>query len=974
MTNNINAGKALSNINIKSVARYAMMPGIIPRIRALSFHFGHFAYLIALVFQSANLLPAGHPALNPAHIGRFSVRQVIAIAANNLHWSWRNTDQIAIFSAVIIGLILTVIQAFIIAAMALVDTAHAQQPAVESFFTTPTENVPTDVVLIFLDQVFGSNLEIFGSASQPLGTAVFLGLQQVLGIYSMATMVIAVIVVLYYIITVVGEAAKTGTPFGQRFNSLWAPIRLIVALGLLVPLGSGLNSAQYITLWTAKMGSGLGTQIWSNFAGTFTDAKDIVSKPASASTTGLVSRIFLSEVCAAAFNQIEQGSNKEVKILQALQTTSQDPVFNNPQAMVDAAKHAGMRHVDLSWSARQSGENATDYTCGHITISLADFDLYKDGNLVDASERSGTGFWNWVFGGHDLADKMGEVHSNIRTAYIAEIKAISDAVKPAAKAIAEYHISANPTGGLGKEETVTAAGVPAILKSAAEGTHKAVNLAIETSYKTLTQSSFAKSSAYDEMIKRGWGAAGLWYGNIGKINQKYMEVVNAAAPTLGTIFSSPQIEDPGQDKTVGFFDYIFGASRMGASDQAELEAALIYANTRFAQHIASGAGPDSPLYADARLQSAHTSSESAFASALLWMLGGGDLYDMKNDPNLDPMARLMGAGHSIVNRSLLSFGVGGALGLGGAVAGSLPSKKAKFIGELAGAAATLFFTIAAIGLVAGIFLAYVVPILPFIYFAFAVIGWVLEIFEAVIAMPLWALAHLRIDGDGLPGQAAIGGYQLLLMILLRPALIIFGLIGGYVIFGAAMFFLGTVYNSATSIVQQDISGSSVGALGVFVYTIIFAFLAYNIATMCFKMIDDVPKGILRWLGSGTPTFGDSRGDPIGGSREMVVGAVAGATAVSSGLKGTSQGMQKANQRRQMRNQGMDPDNPVQRVEIVSGGGTSPGGSGGPSGHPMRDITPPKPSDPASGSGATTRPKEKPEDASRSDRPRDDDPD
>ncbi|MBL4645368.1 MAG: hypothetical protein JKY99_02790 [Rhizobiales bacterium] len=153
--------------------------------------------------------------------------------------------------------------------------------------------------------------------------------------------------------------------------------------------------------------------------------------------------------------------------------------------------------------------------------------------------------------------------------------------------------------------------------------------------------------------------------------------------------------------------------------------------------------------------------------------------------------------------------------------------------------------------------------------------------------------------------------------MIRPTLIVFGLIGGYVIFGAAMFFFSTLYNSATSITQQQIAGSDIGAFGVFIYTIIFAFLAYNIATMCFKMIDDVPKGMLRWLGSGTQTFGDSRSDPISGSREMLIGAVASASALKQGLGQTKQGVGKAMQRHKMRKGGMDPDNPVQDVNIVS---------------------------------------------------------
>ena len=172
----------------------------------------------------------------------------------------------------------------------------------------------------------------------------------------------------------------------------------------------------------------------------------------------------------------------------------------------------------------------------------------------------------------------------------------------------------------------------------------------------------------------------------------------------------------------------------------------------------------------------------------------------------------------------------------------------------------------------------------------------MEIFEAIIAMPLWALAHLRIDGDGMPGPAAIQGYTLIFMILLRPILIVFGLIAGYLVFGAAVFFLTSLFDMAISATRGDLGMNStwfglmggVGALGMIVYTLIYVFLAYNIAVSCFKMIDDVPKQILRWLGSGVQSFGDSRQDPIQGQQAVLAGAVVAGGQLKGGFSSATQ--------------------------------------------------------------------------------------
>src|SRR5262249_8174989 len=65
--------------------------------------------------------------------------------------------------------------------------------------------------------------------------------------------------------------AVSGTPFGQRFQTIWAPIRLVMALGLLIPISNyGLNSAQYLVLYAAKYGSGFATHTWNAFNATMT--------------------------------------------------------------------------------------------------------------------------------------------------------------------------------------------------------------------------------------------------------------------------------------------------------------------------------------------------------------------------------------------------------------------------------------------------------------------------------------------------------------------------------------------------------------------------------------------------------------------------------------------------------------------------------------------------------------------------------
>jgi conjugal transfer/type IV secretion protein DotA/TraY len=58
-----------------------------------------------------------------------------------------------------------------------------------------------------------------------------------------------------------------------------------------------------------------------------------------------------------------------------------------------------------------------------------------------------------------------------------------------------------------------------------------------------------------------------------------------------------------------------------------------------------------------------------------------------------------------------------------------------------------------------------------------VAGWIILVFEAMIAVPLWMLAHMTVGGDGLHGRA-IEGWSLLFNVVFRPTLMVIRLFLG----------------------------------------------------------------------------------------------------------------------------------------------------------------------------------------------------
>jgi hypothetical protein len=175
----------------------------------------------------------------------------------------------------------------------------------------------------------------------------------------------------------------------------------------------------------------------------------------------------------------------------------------------------------------------------------------------------------------------------------------------------------------------------------------------------------------------------------------------------------------------------------------------------------------------------------------------------------------------------------------------------------------------------------------------------------MVGIPLWALAHIRIDGDGLPGDAAMGGYYLILEIFLRPILTLFGLIASITIFAA----LVNVLHEIWYLVVSNIAGFDLGKAGgaankvssirmvrnavdEFFFTVLYAIMCYMMAMSSFKLIDQIPNHILRWMGANVSTFGDQNQDP---AENLVRNAFIGSNMATSNIQQAYQSAQSASQ-------------------------------------------------------------------------------
>jgi conjugal transfer/type IV secretion protein DotA/TraY len=201
-------------------------------------------------------------------------------------------------------------------------------------------------------------------------------------------------------------------------------------------------------------------------------------------------------------------------------------------------------------------------------------------------------------------------------------------------------------------------------------------------------------------------------------------------------------------------------------------------------------------------------------------------------------------------------------------------------------------------LIPGLTIAFVLPMIPWVMWIAGIIGYLILVCEAMVAVPLWMMAHLTYEGDGLHGRG-FAGYELLFNILFRPVLMIIGLFLGYFIFTCASWLIRMSFGIAAAFVLGD-GWIVTNWLGMFVLLSIFV-LAHIVATIAsFRMISLIPHHVPRMIGFSSANRVDmdefSRGAALIGANETLAMVRKGVTPkqlTSDSAKSGGQGDQKA---------------------------------------------------------------------------------
>lgn len=733
----------------------------------------------------------------------------------------------------------------------------------------------TDYALMLLDKVLRQPALGTGGSMQN-------ALSQLIMAYNTGILVVAAVMMVWMIISIVADTAAAGKIGGGRHNLVWTPVRVIFALGIMIPLGnSGFSSGQFAVMKLAEWGSNFGSEAWDRYMSAVVVNQNILAPyNARHSPANVASTFARIKVCQVAYNAVmmEQGDPDQRFLVRRIE--------------------AGHTEGNTSYVWEYTNET-TQGICGSIEFSqdqastpshAAQVAEVAQGQLQDVQTpqyhravRDGiiTGFWAMEARATDFACAYVGKHMQPNDGSPNPVLLATDPLSGGTMCNAGQLSACGATNGGTPDARFPTAQCIRTMTSDFQG---ALSNAVTSNIGILT--GYVGGGLVNDLRSRGWAGMGIFHLTIQQLNnavQSYAEpgfsftpaTVNPNTGAWQDIRSSEILDD---------FDRWWPVATRAEAVQDRTTTELQLPKER----------PPQGFFG--RMWNGAKSLWNDIARSA--MAAGGDklFFDLvePDDPNTYPLAELARTGNEIVMWGLGLLGGGavggipivGRLATGAMMAGAATATDGGVglgtaVGAIAGLAlsgpiSSFMKTAGWMVFAAGMFMSYYIPILPFIRVAFAVLTWIVSVFEAVVMLPLAALTFLDSQSAGLGSGAMRGVWILWLNVLMRPVLVVAGFVGSILIFNSFVIFFQHSFTMTVTLAADggNVLGSMIGKV---VYTVVYVGLIYSAANTSLKLLDLLPDAMMRWMGGpGTDRSFDDSSTSFWMQKGLMMGALGGA--------------------------------------------------------------------------------------------------
>jgi len=671
---------------------------------------------------------------------------------------------------------------------------------------------------------------------------------------------------LYQLVTASIQTAHEGEFLGRQWSSVWVPIRFLMAGVAMVPVNNGYCLMQELIGEMITVGLDAGGAAWSNVQQQINAGIPITNNyvpNAQNAYMDLAKKAFRIGQCrweanwiAGAANVADGAPHPFIDVgtsafLAGNQHTTSGGSSGATNASAgssgaaNASTGSSNTPVTYAWTPKYQGApgfNAND--CGSITFTAPK----KSMNGIDASAITNAAV-------KSIDTLMNDMDSLAMRSVAANWPGATDDDKSQAPTVSQFITIMNNAA------TTYRNGVQQTLQTAAA----VQQLNQQTQAGSPTPASMA--AANGSAANGGWLYVGTFYNRLAIVNDRLNEVISA-------------IPDAGSDNIGGYVAALHSpANRDGVAqvDNAGLnlilnaEASLVGENTGTWASNGSAHFEESDSGRVVNTMKRGLAEEKTEDNILVakikrqlaeWLGNFDNKFQTFHVDEKSPVQSIMNFG--IVCEGLGSAGIAATVTAGILLDG---------FGDPA--VANIIKDVAYLLVLAGGFMAHVVPMMPYWIWMISVTSYAILCLEAVVASVFWAFAHLKAEGEAIHGSAT-AGYMIVFNLLLRPTLMVGGFIGGMALVTFSITALNLTWNAAANDVLSNsidlvagggvlnvISGSisylfqkTIGGLArVFVYY----GLAIYMIERSFALTHLLPDVIARWFGGAGENLGEESG-------------------------------------------------------------------------------------------------------------------
>ena len=612
---------------------------------------------------------------------------------------------------------------------------------------------------------------------------------------------IAMFFLCYSIIMQIHRGAETGRLLANTMSAMLV-VRLGVAAVLMYPLSTGFSAGQEAVVRTALWGAGMARTVYNAAVQAIGPDAMVVADPIIPGTKTIVSGLIQAELCRALINQ-----------------ASAQPVLVPPPSAATVIDPINGGYT--TWAYNMSPGNSTGGpVCGTVTVREP---------KAGATAYSGVNL--------DMTQIQKTILNNV----------VLNDIRPTVETVAQQFWTTKQAAALAPLRDV-------LITATADYTQQLTNAAtakaneLRSALATTTNARNGDLGLIANQVQLsslGWSSAGAYYLEFARLNGEVLGLMSAV-PTVNT----PSYQGLGPSLTSDLAPPVNSA-----------QAFIVRLNT----YVQTTDGLDAPGgNADIFTGAVPGDDGSAMIEQVFRGMRLNDrvlnLFVAGMSPTgnnwTDPFSALMGLGHKMIVIALSALGLAGlmnstggtVLGMGASIlSGNFAGAGAIGLGSLVMSFLATPIFVALMGiLIPGLTLAFVLPMIPWVMWMAGVTGWLILVCEAVIAVPLWMLAHMTMQGEGLHGRAN-EGYALIFNVLFRPTLMILGLFLGYFIFAATSWLIRMSFGIAAGFVLQN-GWLVTNVIGVVVLLSIFVLIHIVAALQSFRMISLIPHHLPRLIG------------------------------------------------------------------------------------------------------------------------------